>query len=339
MWRGLSVLSSLGLFTYAPAMMLPQDKTGKVSYPANNPIEDRFVSKKLKSFNARCSAVFDGHGGWQISDFLYHNIIQTIEDNYKLVKSDPKKSVHTILEKSFDSLEERIVNAARDSYKMGFANVASTGSCAIVAIVFEDLYAVANAGDCQAVLVKQVEGQVIGENICEVHSSNLPSEQEKLARAHPGEPDIVRCKHRDACYVKGRLMPTRAFGDLGLKHDEFNNPRQLDMTHGFRRSRIQKFTGPYITHKPDIKVRKIEEGDKFIILASDGLWDEMSEQEAAALIYSIDDPKEAAEKLLQSALDIAANKRGMSKVTMGQLPLGIRRSYHDDITIVVVPLK
>lgn len=37
--------------------------------------------------------------------------------------------------------------------------------------------------------------------------------------AHPGEEeDIVLCVHEGrACYVKGRLQPVRAFGDLHLK--------------------------------------------------------------------------------------------------------------------------
>ena len=38
------------------------------------------------------------------------------------------------------------------------------------------------------------------------------------------ENDIVVCKRvNTACYVKGKLQPTRAFGDLRLKHDEYNS--------------------------------------------------------------------------------------------------------------------
>lgn len=41
------------------------------------------------------------------------------------------------------------------------------------------------------------------------HNARVLSEQARLASAHPGEEDIIRCKHPDACYVKGRLQPTR----------------------------------------------------------------------------------------------------------------------------------
>ncbi len=36
------------------------------------------------------------------------------------------------------------------------------------------------------------------------------------------------------------------------------------------------FTGPYITHKPDIKIFELNDNDKYLILASDGLWDELN---------------------------------------------------------------
>ena len=33
-----------------------------------------------------------------------------------------------------------------------------------------------------------------------------------------GEADVVRCKPSGACYIKGKLMPTRGFGDCYLKY-------------------------------------------------------------------------------------------------------------------------
>jgi len=41
---------------------------------------------------------------------------------------------------------------------------------------------------------------------------------------------------------------------------------------------IKTFTGPYITHKPDIKSFEINKDDKYLILASDGLWDELNNE-------------------------------------------------------------
>ena len=43
-------------------------------------------------------------------------------------------------------------------------------------------------------------------------------------------------------------------------------------------SPIPTFTGPYITHKPDIKTFELSRDDKYLILASDGLWDELNNE-------------------------------------------------------------
>lgn len=90
----------------------------------------------------------------------------------------------------------------------------------------------------------------------------------------PKEKDIVHCRSKTACYVKGGLMPTRSFGDFRLKHREFNF-HQFGQEYGFRRP-IPFFTGPYISHEPDIQVFELTKQDRYLVLASDGLWDEIS---------------------------------------------------------------
>ncbi|PKU59884.1 probable protein phosphatase 2C 59 [Dendrobium catenatum] len=40
---------------------------------------------------------------------------------------------------------------------------------------------------------------------------------------------------------------------------------------------------------------------EFLILASDGLWDVVTNEEAVAMIKPIDDPEEAAKRLMQEA--------------------------------------
>lgn len=333
MWKKLLGVGGISLCGLTAAFCIPNN-SGFVSFPANLPIEDRYVISNLPTF--RLAAVFDGHGGWQVSEYLHRHIQGKIE-------SISKKGTigwDSVLCQAFDELESEIFQSVIPSYRIGFANVATVGACAIVAVVLDGQFIVANAGDCQAVLVSDKQGVITGENICEVHSSNLKAEQDRLAKEHPGEEDIVVCRSTTACYVKSRLMPTRAFGDFHLKHEEFNNPERLSPSFGFHRSRIEKFTGPYITHKPDVKIRNLETGDKFLILASDGLWDEMTPQQAAEIAGKVNDPQEAAKLLLEAALEHAASEQKMQVQSMLAIPVGIkRRSLHDDITVVVVPLS
>ena len=68
-------------------------------------------------------------------------------------------------------------------------------------------------------------------------NANSKKEQKRLRSLFKTENDIVVCKrgNNKACYVKNALQPTRAFGDLRLKYPEFNNPKNLDTSLGFRR--------------------------------------------------------------------------------------------------------
>lgn len=95
----------------------------------------------------------------------------------------------------------------------------------------------------------------------------------------PNENDIVVCKrdNETSCYVKGRLQPTRSLGDLRLKHSEFNNPQNFSSDHDYQ-SVLKTFTGPYINWEPEIKVIPLEKSFKAIVLATDGLWDELQRQ-------------------------------------------------------------
>lgn len=76
-------------------------------------------------------------------------------------------------------------------------------------------------------------------------------------------------------------MPTRAIGDLRLKLKEFNF-HDFTPEYGYRKP-IPTFTGPYISAEPDIQVFTLTPKDKYLILATDGLWDEIKRKESAKI--------------------------------------------------------
>jgi serine/threonine protein phosphatase PrpC len=79
------------------------------------------------------------------------------------------------------------------------------------------------------------------------HNAREPREKARLAALHPGEADIVVCKvgNPSACYVKGRLQPTRSLGDAYLKESEFNVPAGLGRMWG--RHIKAPYSPPYIS--------------------------------------------------------------------------------------------
>jgi pyruvate dehydrogenase phosphatase len=167
--------------------------------------------------------------------------------------------------------------------EIGFAGAQKVGSCAIVAVVKGNKLYVANAGDCEGVVLRRKEDGSFEEiEICRPFTCNSPEEQQRLRAEFPDEKDIVVCRSPDAWYVKGRLMPSRAFGDFALKHAEFN-PDNKNPVLGFRRP-IANFKGPYISYKPEIRVIDLTKDDAFLILSSDGLWDEVKTTEVGTVI-------------------------------------------------------
>jgi hypothetical protein len=76
-------------------------------------------------------------------------------------------------------------------------------------------------------------------------NANSKKEQKRLHEQFPGEDDIFVCRKPKVCYVKNRLQPTRALGDLRMKHAEFNNPNNEPEEKGYSKQ-IPNFRGPYI---------------------------------------------------------------------------------------------
>lgn len=86
---------------------------------------------------------------------------------------------------------------------------------------------------------------------------------------------------------------------------------------------------------PSVYTRDLQPNDKFLILASDGLWEHLTNQGAVEIVYNY--PRAGiAKRLLESALTEAAKKFETSYGELKKYGKGIRRMYHDDITVVVI---
>jgi serine/threonine protein phosphatase PrpC len=80
---------------------------------------------------------------------------------------------------------------------------------------------------------------------------------------------------------------------------------------------------------PDVQIIDLSPKDRFLVLASDGLWDEMNRKQSAIVASNLaKDPvfelnaKTLSNKLLSDALDIAAKKHGLSRTFLGQVRPG-----------------
>jgi len=139
------------------------------------------------------------------------------------------------------------------------------GSTALTAALVGNHLLVANVGDCRAVLCRSGKAVALSRD----HKPNQIDERKRIEDA--GGFVMWAGTWR----VAGVLAVSRAFGDRLLKQ--------------------------YVVAVPEIQEEIINDGVEFFIIASDGLWDVVSNQEAVAMIRFIEDPEHAAKKLTDEA--------------------------------------
>lgn len=318
------------------------DLVSSVSYPANNPIEDRFEIKNLIHMkNALFLSVLDGHGGHQLSEFANKKLSNYIDNAYNsLVNTglDEKERVVTSIKEAFHKIEMEFKEEASKLYKNGDGKLATVGSCVLISIIHNDILYVANLGDSKARLFRYDHNNkdYYGVKLMNTHNSEKPKEKEALFKKFPNENDIVICKRPDGtvCYVKGRLQPTRSLGDFHLKYKEFN----LYSESGYKKP-ILNFNGPYISATPEITVYELDYSkDKYLLLGTDGLFDFVRTTEIADFLTESDKSRTTpnAYDLLKMTITEAARSSRMTRDDLLKIPLGKRRNYHDDTTILLL---
>ncbi|GAX74792.1 hypothetical protein CEUSTIGMA_g2239.t1 [Chlamydomonas eustigma] len=139
------------------------------------------------------------------------------------------------------------------------------GCTAVTLIVYQHRLIIANVGDSRAVLCRGGEAIAVSVD----HKPNLKEERERIEAA--GGVVIWAGTWR----VAGVLAVSRAFGDKPLKR--------------------------FVISTPYMQEEQLRHEDEFLILASDGLWDVFTNEDAVALARSIEDPEQAAKKLTEEA--------------------------------------
>lgn len=75
------------------------------------------------------------------------------------------------------------------------------------------------------------------------------------------------------------MQVSRSIGDAYLKKQEFNRE---PLPNKFRLP--EPFFKPILSYEPEISVHKLGPEDQFLIFASDGLWDQLSNQEVVNIV-------------------------------------------------------
>nr|CAD1818854.1 unnamed protein product [Ananas comosus var. bracteatus] len=122
---------------------------------------------------------------------------------------------------------------------------------------------------------------------------------------------------------------SRSIGDVYLKKPEYNREPL------YSKFRLREpFKKPILSSEPSISVQQLQPEDQFVIFASDGLWEHLSNQEAVDIVQN--HPEGSARRLIKAALQEAARKREMRYSDLKKIDRGVRRHFHDDITVIVL---
>ncbi|KAF5481324.1 hypothetical protein F2P56_001985 [Juglans regia] len=141
------------------------------------------------------------------------------------------------------------------------------GSTAVTAILIGgEKLVVANVGDSRAVICKNGVAK-------QLSVDHEPSKEKRLIESRGG---FVSNLPGDVPRVDGQLAVARAFGDKSLKL--------------------------HLSSEPNVAVEMIDDDTESIILASDGIWKVMTNEDAVNCIKHIKDARSAAKHLIEEAV-------------------------------------
>lgn len=301
---------------------------------ANNLLEDQSqlesgcLSNKESGPYGTYVGVYDGHGGPETSRYINQHLFHHLRN----FTSEHETMSVEVIQKAFQATEEGFLSVVTEQWPTK-PQIAAVGSCCLMGVICNGTLYVANLGDSRAVLGRTVKatGDILAVQLSVEHNVAIESVRQELQSLHPDDSQIVVLKH-NVWRVKGIIQVSRSIGDVYLKKAEFNRE---PLYAKFRlRERIRK---PILSSDPSILVHQIQPQDQLVIFASDGLWEHLSNQKAVDIAQTRPHSG-SARRLVKAALLEAAKKREMRYSDLKRIDKGIRRHFHDDITVIVIYL-
>ncbi|CAN6284621.1 unnamed protein product [Urochloa humidicola] len=165
----------------------------------------------------------------------------------------------------------------------------SGGACCVTAVLQNGGLVVSNAGDCRAVLSRAGKAEALTSD----HRASREDEKERIENLGG-----FVVNYRGTWRVQGSLAVSRGIGDAHLKQ--------------------------WIVADPDTTTLLVDQQCEFLILASDGLWDKIDNQEAVDL-----------------ARPLCVNNDKASRMAACRMltETSISRGSTDDISVVIIQLQ
>lgn len=296
--------SGLAPFDTCPQTSIRALKGGRLS------MEDAY----FVADGGRFAAVFDGHGGGGVSQYLRDRLYEKFIRFNRATEGDYRDEGALAENPKYPSIAS-FVSAFRSSFEEVDKEVCMNnelqyqGSTAVAVAVHEDkdgtrTLVSANVGDSRAILSRR--GRAV--DLTRDHKPN--DEREKARILAMGE--RIEWDHYCKVHRVRNLSLSRAIGD--------------------------RFAKPAVSGEAEIKrFPVVEEGDEFILLASDGLWDVMSSSEVVSFVHNrLDSPAKTVGKPVGPKSAKLVRRKSMSRFVANE---AIKRGSGDNVCVVIVWLK
>jgi serine/threonine protein phosphatase PrpC len=243
--------------------------------------------------------VFDGHGPWGhiVSKTVSKSAPSSLLCNWQQTLADPNNNIDLELDREFEIWKQSYLKtyAEIDRELKNHTGIDSyhSGTTALTIVKQGEDLIIANVGDSRAVLatIDGQDGNLVPLQLSVDLKPNLPEEAERIKQSRgrvfclDDEPGVYRVWPPDENGSGPGLAISRALGDYCVK--EFG-----------------------LISIPDITHRNITSRDQFLILATDGLWDVVSNQEAVKIVASTPEREKSAKRLVKYAARAWKYKKG-----------------------------
>jgi len=193
-------------------------------------------------------AIFDGHAGFRAAEICQNQFHDTILQQGDIHRGDLKK----ILADALKAQDKYIIDK-------GMEENWTEGSCASVVLIRDKILYSANLGDSHMVLAHRnnLSYKMTPIRISETHKATEESEKKRILSEG------------------GMVMKGRVFGDLSIS-------RAL----GDLNYKIPKVENDFVSSDAFTTEIQLTPENLFVIIASDGLWDKISFQEAVDMVHA-----------------------------------------------------
>lgn len=266
--------------------------------------EDRFVVGNFDSPGERLAffGVFDG----TVGDFASRNagelavpcLVNTRGWAELQVAKDYRERVvaaRETMEQMYHAVDDTILKRMAEQHDH-YAT-----STSVTALVLDDLLVVGHIGDSRIVVGWEEPGGLMAECLTEDHKPDLDVERARI-EANGGSVECL-VNHGNKAYIRG--------GDFLLRKALGEKPMQLQYARAFGAKDLKMFG---VSSIPDVKTLNLKDRRiRYLILASDGIWDMMTPLEAVTVAHVAHQKGlSSAEHIIRLALSATNEKRGKS---------------------------